>query len=167
MKATLPNRFYCPHCRERLWYRGINGVIVVFALLVHAFLDATRADMMRRASVRFDRALSGTAFDAIQRAIVRRPMDNSLPTLRDVDTLRDMIGSPALTSVLDVIWLPIFLIACYIMHPIFAVAVLVTSGLIAVLTVMTSRSTDEPMGEFWSHPFQPNDNGPVLLPPVV
>lgn len=122
-------------------------LIVVFALLVHAFLDATRADMMRRASVRFDRALSGTAFDAIQRAIVRRPMDNSLPTLRDVDTLRDMIGSSALTNVLDVIWLPIFLLACYIMHPIFAVAVLVTAGLIAVLTVMTSRSTAEPMRE--------------------
>lgn len=122
-------------------------LIVVFALLVHAFLEATRADMMRRASVRFDRALSGTAFDAIQRAIVRRPMDNSLPTLRDVDTLRDMIGSSALTSILDVIWLPIFLLACYIMHPIFAVAVLVTAGLIAVLTVMTSRTTAEPMRE--------------------
>lgn len=122
-------------------------LIVVFALLIHAFLDATRADMMRRASVRFDRALAAPAFDAIQRAIVRRPMDSSLPTLRDIDTLRDMIGSSTLTTILDVIWLPIFLLACYIMHPVFAVAVLVTAGLIAILTVMTSRSTAEPMRE--------------------
>ncbi len=122
-------------------------LVVVFALLIHAFLEATRADMMRRASVRFDRALSPPAFDAIQRAIVRRPMDSSLPTLRDIDTLRELIASPALTGLLDVIWFPLFLIACWILHPVFAVVVLVSAGLVGILTVITSRSTEEPIRE--------------------
>lgn len=122
-------------------------LMVVFALLIHAFLDSTRADMMRRASVRFDRTFSGTAFDAIQHAIVRRPMDNSLPTLRDVDTLREFVGSTVLTNILDLVWFPLFLIACFILHPVFAVVAIVTAVVIAVLTVLTSRSTEEPMRE--------------------
>lgn len=34
IKAPTPNRFRCPHCRERLWYRGIGGVIAVFAVML-------------------------------------------------------------------------------------------------------------------------------------
>lgn len=120
-------------------------LVVVFALLVHAFLEATRADMMRRASVRLDRAIAGPCFDAIQRAIVRRPMDATLPSLRDIDTIRDMVASATLTSLLDIVWFPIFLIACYLLHPAFAGLVLATGAIVAALTVLTSRLTSEPM----------------------
>ena len=47
MKAPTPNRFYCPNCRERLWYRGIEGVIAVFAvILVGLFVAAFVAAWM-------------------------------------------------------------------------------------------------------------------------
>jgi hypothetical protein len=32
--ASTPNRFRCPHCRERVWYRGIGGVLVLFSVLL-------------------------------------------------------------------------------------------------------------------------------------
>jgi ATP-binding cassette subfamily C protein len=120
-------------------------LVVIFALLILAFLEAIRADMMRRASVLFDHKLSGPTFDAIQRAIVRRPLDASLPTLRDLDSLRELIAGSALTSLLDLIWFPLFLIACLILHPVFAVLALVSAGVIAGLTFMTSRATSEPI----------------------
>lgn len=122
-------------------------LVVVFALLIHAGLEATRADMMRRAAVAFDRRLAGPTFDAIQRAIVRRPMDGALPSLRDLDTLRELVGSAALTGLLDLIWFPLFLIACLMLHPIFAVLVVISAGSIALLTLATARATAGPMAQ--------------------
>jgi ATP-binding cassette subfamily C protein len=122
-------------------------VVVAFALLIQGYLEAVRSDVMRRSSVKFDRALAGPAFDAIQRAITRSPLDKSTPTLRDVDVIREFIGSNAITSLMDAIWFPIFLIVCFLIHPIMAAIVLVTGCLIALLTYLTSRVTNEPIGE--------------------
>lgn len=122
-------------------------LVVVFALLILAVLEAARADMMRRASVLFDRKLAGPAFDAIQRAIVRRPLDASLPNLRDIDSLRELIASPALASLLDLIWFPLFLVACLILHPAFALLALVSAALVAGLTALTARTISEPIRE--------------------
>jgi hypothetical protein len=40
IRAPTPNRFTCPHCRERLWYRGIGGVLVVFSVLLVTLIAA-------------------------------------------------------------------------------------------------------------------------------
>ncbi len=65
---------------------------VIFAFLAHSFLEANRANLLRRAAVQFDRRIANEAFDAIQRAIVRTPMDRSIATLRDTVIVR--ISSP-------------------------------------------------------------------------
>lgn len=122
-------------------------LVVVLALLILAVLEVTRADMMRGASVAFDRKLSGAAYDAIQRAVVRRPLDPSVPTLRDVDSLRELVVSPVLTSLLDLVWFPLFLVACLLLHPAFALLALVAAGLVAGLTLLTTRTISEPVRE--------------------
>lgn len=66
IKAPLPNRIYCPHCRERLWYRGIGGVLVVFSVLLAA-LVATAVGVTF-ALVGFDDA--GAAFGVAISALV-------------------------------------------------------------------------------------------------
>lgn len=121
--------------------------VAIFAMLIHAFLDAMRADLLRRAAVQFDRSISGEAFDAIQKAIAKRPMDRSLPTLRDADTIRDFLAGPGLPGLMDAVWFPLFLVVTYILHPMFMVVVLVTGALVAVLTIATSRVSAEPIRE--------------------
>ncbi len=123
------------------------SLVVVFALLIQGYLDATRADILRRASVKFDREVAGPTFDAIQRAITRAPLDRNIPSLRDLDIVREFIASPALSSLMDAIWFPIFLIVCFAVHPVIALIVLATGGLVALLTYLTSRTTAEPIAE--------------------
>ncbi len=41
IKAPLPNRIYCPHCRERLWYRDAGLLITVFAVILVALIAAS------------------------------------------------------------------------------------------------------------------------------
>lgn len=122
-------------------------LVVVFALLILAVLEASRADMMRRASVAFDRKLAGPAFDAIQRACARRPLDASIPSLRDVEGLREFVASPLLTQLLDLLWFPLFLLACLILHPVFALLALVAALLVAGLSVLTTCRIDGPLRE--------------------
>lgn len=125
----------------------VMTVIVVFAMLLQSGLDAIRTDFLRRAAVRFDRAVAQDAFDAVQRAIVQRPLDRSLPSIRDVDVIRDFISSGALSGLMDAVWLPLFLIDAYILHPIFAAVVLIVALIVALLAYLTSRATAEPLRE--------------------
>lgn len=122
-------------------------VVVIFALLVQSYLDAIRADLLKRASVRFDKVVSGPAFDAIHQAISKTPLSRSVPSLQDVESLRSFISSQAVTSVMDAVWFPIFIIVCFILHPLIAVLVLVTGLIVALITWATSRSTKEPQSE--------------------
>ncbi|MBP0438517.1 type I secretion system permease/ATPase [Tianweitania sediminis] len=123
-------------------------IIVLFAIAVEAILETVRADMLRRASVGFDQKIAGDTFDAVQKAIVRRPMDRNLPTMADVDALRNFINGSALPGLLMLPFFPLFLIVCWIIHPAFVALVVVTGGAMAVINYMTSRVTAEPVREF-------------------
>ncbi len=121
--------------------------IMIFALLVQSYLEANRANLLRRAAVQFDRKIANEAFDAIQRAIVKRPMDRSIATLRDTETVRDFVAGPTLSGLMDAVWFPVFIIVTYIIHPLFAVVALVTGALIGGLTLLTTKVTTEPLKE--------------------
>ncbi len=121
--------------------------ITLFALLTQSFLEANRANLLRRAAVQFDRRISAEAFDAIQRAIIKRPMDRSIATVRDVSSVRDFIAGPALVGLMDAIWFPGFIIITYILHPVFAVVALVTGVIVGGLTILTSKITAAPLQE--------------------
>ena len=122
-------------------------LIVIFAMVIQAVMETLRADILRRASVMFDRTVAGDVFDAIQRGIVQRPMDPTSTTLRDVDTMRDFITGPGLSGLLALPFFPIFIVVCWIIHPAFVVLVLVTAGLVAVVNYFTSLATAEPVRE--------------------
>lgn len=121
--------------------------VVIFALLVQSYLEAIRADLLKRASVKFDQAIAGPSFDAIHQAISRTPLSRSVPSLQDVEALRSFISSQAVTSVMDAVWFPIFLIVCFIFHPLIAGLVLATGVIVALITLATSRATKEPESE--------------------
>jgi ATP-binding cassette, subfamily C, bacterial len=122
-------------------------LIVVFAMIVLSMIQTSKADLLRRASVMFDQRLSGELFDAIQKAIVRKPLDRSIPTLRDLDAMRDFIAGPALAGLMMLPFFPIFLVVCWIIHPAFVALVFVTSAAMALINWATSRSTAQPVRE--------------------
>ncbi len=121
--------------------------VTIFAILAQSFLEASRANLLRRAAVQLDRRISNEAFDAIQRAIVKRPMDQSIATLQDTETVRAFVAGPTLVGLMDAVWFPVFLIVTYILHPLFAVVALITGVLVGGLTVLTSKVTTIPLQE--------------------
>ncbi|QTL05182.1 type I secretion system permease/ATPase [Aquabacter sp. L1I39] len=117
-------------------------LIIAFLYMVSAGLEALRTQLLVRAGVKFDESIKEQAFDAVQRASLRRPSANHVQALRDVDTVRDFFTGAGLISLCDVPWVPIYIAFATLLHPwygILAVVSCVISGLLAVANDRVNR----------------------------
>ncbi|OYX74407.1 MAG: type I secretion system permease/ATPase, partial [Rhizobiales bacterium 32-66-11] len=85
-------------------------IIVAILYMVSAALEALRTQLLVRAGAKFDESIKEEAFDAVQRASLRRPSPGHVQALRDVDTVREFFAGPGLISCCDVPWVPIYII---------------------------------------------------------
>jgi ATP-binding cassette subfamily C protein len=116
------------------------GLAVALATL--AALDALRSRLLVRASARLDALLAP--------AILRRMLTNSGPAnaqpLRDFDTLRQAVASPVTSSLLDLPWVPIFVIVCAMLHLWFAVLAIASIAILVMLALWHQRRTQNLLG---------------------
>ena len=89
-------------------------LVLLFGLSTLSLLDRIRSRLLVRGSVRLDCLLSPAVLEA---AIARPRSAEARQALRDFDTVRNALSGPAALAVLDIPWLPIYLIVCFIMHP--------------------------------------------------
>ena len=96
---------------------GLFGVVVILYSFL-AFFDALRARMLSRAALKLDATLGKSAF--------RKWLSSGLPDegyaaeaqpLRDLDTLRNFVSGPAVTTLLDLPFVPLFLAVLFLIHP--------------------------------------------------
>jgi len=92
-------------------------LVLLFALGTLALLDSVRMRLLARASFRLDRVLSGAIIDAT----LKRPEVSSQrlakQALREFDTLRQVLTGPAIVSVFDAPWVPVYVIVAFLIHP--------------------------------------------------
>jgi ATP-binding cassette subfamily C protein len=97
---------------------------LAIALVTLAALDWIRGRLLVRASVRLDTALAPV--------IVKRMMSaggqENVQALRDFDTVRQTVASPAAAALFDAPWAPIFIIVAFMLH--------FWIGVLAVLSVL-------------------------------
>lgn len=89
-------------------------LVLLFGLATLSLLDRIRSRLLVRAGLQLDCALSAEVLGA---ALARPGSDEARQALRDFDTVRGALSGPAAMAVLDVPWLPIYLVVCFIMHP--------------------------------------------------
>lgn len=107
-------------------------LIAVFAYLSLAGLEALRSSVLQRLGARTARRLGPHAFQIQLRGSAGLDAP-ALQPLRDVDAIRNLIGSPATAAMLDLPWSPIYFTLLYVLHPIlFWVAVIVGALLAGV-----------------------------------
>ncbi|MCP6151261.1 hypothetical protein NL425_26295, partial [Klebsiella pneumoniae] len=81
------------------------------------------------------------AFDAVQRASLRRPSPSHVQALRDVDTVRDFFAGPGLISCCDVPWVPIYIIFATLLHPVYGILAVLSCVISGVLAYANDRAT--------------------------
>ncbi|PSC03578.1 type I secretion system permease/ATPase [Alsobacter soli] len=93
------------------------SLIATALLLAYAALEKIRSLVLVRAGVRLDSILAGPAFEAALAGALRNRGGQHAHVVRDVDTVREFVSGPALVTLLDAPWAPVFLVVCFMLHP--------------------------------------------------
>ncbi len=122
---------------------GLSFALLI-ALMTMAVLDAARVRILVRAAARIDRLLSGRVFQATIDLSLRvgRRMRNA-QTLRDLDQFRSALAGQGAQFFFDVPWMPLFLIALFLIHPVLGLAGLVGALALVGLAFLNDRATRE------------------------
>jgi ATP-binding cassette subfamily C protein len=119
-------------------------LVVGFALLVLAALDAVRSRLMILASMRLDRVLSRPLLDRLMK---NRPSAAAPQGMRDFDTVRQVISGPIATALMDAPWAPLYVFAAFLIHPALG-GLIITGGVILfALAVANERATRSGINE--------------------
>jgi ATP-binding cassette subfamily C protein len=105
---------------------------LAISLITLSALDAIRGRLLVRASARLDSLLTPKILTRMLSVGGRE----NVQAMRDFDTVRQTMASPAATALLDLPWTPIFILVCFLLH--FWLGILAVAS-IAVLLFIASR----------------------------
>ena len=109
-------------------------ILAVGLLVIYGILEGIRSRITLRIGLKFDDLMSGRMLDRVFEVAVRRPsLGPPQQLLRDVDSLREFMGGPALIALCDAPWVPVFIAVCFVLHPILGFVSL--AGTLATLLV--------------------------------
>jgi ATP-binding cassette subfamily C protein len=118
-------------------------IITLFGLAVYGLLDIGRA----RIYLALANWLNGRlGLEVLGLAVSTAVRGSSLAgeALRDVDQLRQFFSAGSLTSCLDLLWTPVFIIALFLLHPAYGVTAMVAAAIMLALGIATEAMTHGP-----------------------
>ncbi len=121
-------------------------LLVGYLLIINALLEMLRARIMVHASVAVDGKLAGAVFDATHSAGLHFPRLAQGQSLRDLDAVREFVAGPGLIALCDLLWMPIFITACFILHPWFGAIAIGGAVVILALTLASEFATTKRLG---------------------
>lgn len=111
-------------------------------------IDFIRQSVLMRVGGRFDVALSDRVFDAIYAHSLKNNLGgNPSQALHDLSSLRQFISGPALVVFFDVLSMPVFILASFMLDVSFGVFLIVGGGLLLFLAYVNERATKQPLAE--------------------
>lgn len=117
------------------------SVIVGVLLMTYVALEHYRARILQQTGVRFDRLLSGPAFEAALSSALRARGSNHAQTLRDLDLMRDILSGGVIMALMDAPWAPIYIVICFLLHPLIGLVALVGALAIVTIALVNERAT--------------------------
>lgn len=118
---------------------------LVIAYLFQGLLEIIRTRVVTRIGAIFDRTLSGPVHECVIRLSIKtRKGGDAIQPVRDLDQVRTFLTSAGPLSVLDMPWVPIFLIICFLIHPWIGFVALIGALLLMVLAFLTERNSRAP-----------------------
>lgn len=118
----------------------VLSLIAAAALFAMAGLEALRSSILQRLGARAAYRLGPQAF-AIQLRGTPSADAPALQPLRDVETVRNLIGGPAAAAFLDLPWSPIYFILLYVLHPVLFLVAVIACALIGGIAYLNDRLT--------------------------
>lgn len=118
-------------------------LIAVALFVVYSALEALRTQVLVRAGIKFDKDLRGPIFQSVlETTLTKRGVGPQ--ALRDMDTVREFLTGAGLLVFCDVPWVPVFVIACFMLHWVFGVMAILGGIIILGLAVANDLVTRAP-----------------------
>ncbi len=120
-------------------------VIVTLAYVFYGIYEFLRARILSRAAMRLYSEVAPEAFRAWLRSGIAGERSAGLP-LRDLEILRGFLSSPAVGSVFDLPWMPLYLAVLFLIHPLLGWLTLGGAGVVIAVALvnhwLTKGTTD-------------------------
>ncbi len=115
------------------------GVLFVFG--ISTVMDVIRQQVLIDFGIVFDRFVSGRVFAALFEGVARRKIGPQSQALRDLDQFRTVLTGQTVSILFDVPWIPIFVVALFMINPLIGAISLIGSILLLLLAWMQDRAT--------------------------
>ncbi len=123
-------------------------ILAIGLLVIYGVLEGVRTRIMTRIGLQFDELMSGRILNMVFDIAVRKPSVGSPQQLiRDVDSIRDFIGGPAVIALCDAPWVPVFIGACFILHPLLGFIALCGAVIVFALAASNELLTKKKLSE--------------------
>jgi ATP-binding cassette subfamily C protein len=123
------------------------GLTVLMIGLYAAFgaLDVLRSRAVGGLGIRLDREMRGKAFSAVLHLPLRTDSRSAaLQPVRDLDQIRNFVTSPASVALLDLPWLPVYLVFVFLLHPLLGISATMGALVLATFAVLTEFRSRRP-----------------------
>jgi ATP-binding cassette subfamily C protein len=114
---------------------------LALALLTLSALDMVRNRLLVRASQRIDALIA----PRILQQMMAADSGNAAQAMRDFDAIRSTIATPAIASIFDVPWTPVFLLVAFMLHFWIGILAIVASVILVTLAWVNQRATQRKM----------------------
>ncbi len=122
--------------------------LIVFILYAYyGVLDFVRTRILVRIGRRIEERLRNRVFDAVAMLALRRLGNSGGQPVQDLGTIRQFLGGQGPLAFMDMPFVPIFLLFCFLLHWVLGVVALISAAIIFVLAVLTERATRGPMAQ--------------------
>jgi PrtD family type I secretion system ABC transporter len=118
-------------------------IMAVGAVLVHGFMDSLRQRLLIRAGMRIGQSLSPRVLTAMVATSAQIGQPSFRSGLRDVETLRNFIGSPTCGALFDIPWLLFYLIVLWFLHPLYLLVVFIGGLVLAAIAWLGHLATSK------------------------
>ncbi|MBU6320847.1 MAG: type I secretion system permease/ATPase [Alphaproteobacteria bacterium] len=122
------------------------SLLLLVALATHSFLEGARQRLLTRAAVQIDQELSPTLLrTGFRNAGSPDPKRNQI--MREFDLVRQAMQGPGATGLLDLPFVPVFIIVSFLLHPSIGLVVLLGAGVLVMIAVAGERATKKAQSE--------------------
>jgi PrtD family type I secretion system ABC transporter len=115
--------------------------LAIFLLMIYGLLEAIRSRLLVKTGIKVDEILNAPTFKAVFSESLVQGNTSSSQAVRDLDAIRNFLGGGGMNALCDAPWVPLFILAGFLLHPILGFVSLAGAVVIFCLAIVNEFAT--------------------------
>lgn len=123
---------------ETLW---VITSAVVFAMIIQSILESIRSRLLFSLSISFEQQVQKQVYELTVIDASMRKQTNAVNLWTITQSAKTFISGPWMGALLDLPWVPLYLIVIYLFHPVMGFAATIGSLLMVIIAFVNYKTT--------------------------